>query len=573
MDALAALEWRAPAGLLLILAPLALLAWRRRHGAEQRLERYAEAHLLRRLLIGATPGAGSHKLLLLAWLLAAVAAAGPYWTLPDTPAENARGVDLAIIIDISPSMAAADISPTRLARAQRELRDLVELLPNSRYGLVVFSANAYTTLPLTSDRAALLHSVDLLEPWLTVKHGSNVARALELTARLLEESPQDARAALLISDGELPEPDALTAARQLGARGIPLYTLGLGSASGAPVPSEDGHFIRQDDEVVISRLDRPRLHALAAATGGELLQLNDDDSEWQEMVEKLQSRMTASITLPSTATRQLFPLFLGLSLMLFVWSGARRYATLALAPLTLLILPLDNDAMASETRAYAALQAGDYAQAERLYRDMDGYSAAMGLGAAAYRQSKWPAALAAFERAAQHGGDEQTRAEALYNAGNALARLQRFKEASDIYTQALHLAPNFNKAALNLSLVNELLETQRGERASDDADQDRPPLASGGADGAAPRGQGQDAQAASAQPPRPGGEQQNAPSQQTGLRAALSQWQQQAAGDGALAGADLLLDALSDRNGEYLRWRFREQDFGPNTKVIEDRPW
>ncbi len=239
---------------------------------------------------------------------------------------------------------------------------------------------------------------------------------------------------------------------------------------------------------------------------------------------------------------------------------------MAIFPLMLAFIPLNNDALASETRAYQALQAGDYALAERLYREADSYSAAMGLGAAAYRQQKWNAALAAFERAAQHANDEQTATEAHYNAGNALARLQRFQAAADAYRTALRLTPNFNKAALNLSVVNELLETQRGERGSDDAEPHRPPLAGGGSEGSAPQGLGEDAQGTAAQPPRQEGARPETRSEREGLRATLSLWQQQ-------SGGDRILDGLSDRNGEYLRWRFREQDFGPHTHVIEDRPW
>ncbi|MEJ2651882.1 MAG: VWA domain-containing protein [Gammaproteobacteria bacterium] len=264
---LAHLHWREPLWLLLAVVPWLALAWRQGRRRHNKLAGFADPPLLQRLLVGAARRPIYSASLFLAWTLAAMAAAGPYWQPQHPQPARQRGADIAVIVDISPSMAAADVSPTRLARVKRELHDFTRLLSNDRIGLVAFSANAYGMVPLTTDYDAFLRFVDLLDPGLTSLPGSNLTRALEVAEQLLGASAERSRAVVLLSDGEFHDPDTLAAARRLDREHIPLFVIGVGTDSGSPVPDSSGHFIQYQGQVVISRLDRGELRTLAKAGG------------------------------------------------------------------------------------------------------------------------------------------------------------------------------------------------------------------------------------------------------------------------------------------------------------------
>ncbi|HHM04792.1 MAG TPA: VWA domain-containing protein [Gammaproteobacteria bacterium] len=587
-----ALHWYYPWALLALPLPW-LLAGARRHRATaaRRLRAYADPHLLATLLSG--PGGPRRRpwLLLLAWSLAVLALAGPYWDSAPPP-RAAEGRDIAVILDISPSMAVADLAPSRLVRAQRELKDFLAALEGDRLGLIAFSANAYPVLPLTSDRQVFARFTELLEPGLTTAPGSNLNRALELAGQLLARSPARSRAALLLSDGGFHDEEAFQGATRLARANIPLLVLGVGTAAGGPVPGRDGRFLRGGDgELIYARLERERLVKLAATAQGAYFDLRSDDSDWQALLTALHRRTEPHVFDQPAASsgRPLFPWPLAASLVLFLWCGWRRPAGMAaLIVAGIALLPL-GPAKATPWTAQQALEAykrGDFETAARLYETLEGYRAAMGLGAAAYRLQQWEAALSAFTAAAEQATDPGAKARALYNRGNALARLGRFEAASAAYQAALALESNLSQAALNLALVHEFLDARhRGERPPDTPPEEAPPGAAGkegerfdllqsgreerpGAnrqrDGtAATTRQGRGTPQAG---PTPRHSDDGADAAQTA--AALAQWR--AATADQTAGR---LGALDDNSAGFLRERFLEQDRGTRVLLVEDKPW
>lgn len=601
------LSWQAPWWLLLAVVPWLSMAWRNRRPPRDKLADFADPPLLQSLLSGPAQRPLLSLSVVIAWTLAALAAAGPYWQPQQLRQAQQRGADIAVIVDISPSMAAADISPSRLARAKHELHDFTRRLGGDRIGLVAFSANAYGMVPLTTDFDAFLRFVDLLDPSLTALPGSNLTRALEIAQQMLGASAQRSRAVVLLSDGEFHDPGTVAAARRLGNSQIPLFVIGVGTAAGGPVPDNDGHFIRYQDRVVISRLDRDGLQALAKAGHGAYFDLHDDDGEWRALLTQLRDRTRAathSTSRPLLHGIALYPWLLGVSLLLFLWNGARR-REYPIPPrghkgLTLLILPLLSPLLAtwptpglaapwSEQHAYEALQQGYYDRAQTLYGKVDGYSGRMGEGAAAYRLQDWRTALAAFQGAAQRAADAGQKARALYNAGNALAQLHRFKAAGDAYQAALRLQPKLAKAALNLSLVNQFLDAQHGEQPHQDAKQSLsadPGPTSVDARQLDRRRRGNDREAQSLstdassdkssrqQPAAPSGQGANgaAPprdSQDQRLQQTLALWRNTPDhGSGSPE-----LESLQDNSADFLRRRFRQDDYGPHVMIIEGKPW
>ncbi len=592
------LYWREPLWLLLAAVPWLAMAWRHHHPLRDKLAGFADPALLPRLLSGAPQRPLRSIGMVIAWTLAALAAAGPYWQPQQPKQAQQRGADIAVIVDISPSMAAADISPSRLARAKRELHDFTKLLHGDRIGLVAFSANAYGMVPLTTDYDAFLRFVDLLDPSLTALPGSNLTRALEVAQNLLGDSAQRSRAVVLLSDGEFHDPDTLAAARRLGNHHIPLFVIGVGTDAGSPVPDSDGHYIRYKDQVVISHLDRKGLRTLAKAGQGAYFDLHDDNSEWRALLGQLRIRTRAATHLSSQPLLHgiaLYPWLLAASLLVFLWNGARRREGMALLVLPMM-LPLlaawptpGNAAPWSERHAYDALQQGYYEQAQDLYAKVNGYNGRMGEGTAAYRLQDWRTALTDFQSAARHSDDDGRKARALYNAGNAWAQLHRFKEASDSYQAALRLEPKLAKAALNLSLVNRLLDSQNGEQARKDNKQSLlPDLGPSSTDAQQldRHRQGQERDTQSLADNTSAGktsQQQSGVHSSRGkngsaapgndedkrLQQTLALWRN----NGDQGSGSPQLESLQDNSAEFLRRRFRQADYGPHVMIIKGKPW
>jgi len=461
-----------PLWLLLLPLPWLLRPWlQRRH--DERLGRLIAPHLWPLLIQPRSQrgqGAFSRRFLA-AWVLAMLAASGPQLTRQEQAAQPRGGIDLVVVVDISPSMAVSDIAPSRLERAKFELRDFLARRQGERLGLVVYSAQAYRLLPLTSDSATVAHFVAALDSGMTRRHGSNLTMALETASELLQDSPRGSRAVLLLSDGGVHDAaSARAAARRLGHRDIPLLIMGIGTPAGGPVYDAHGRFLQHEGQVVISHLDRTLLSGLARLSGGRYTPLQSDDSDWERLQDAM-ARLTPysrEATTPAPQATLLYPGLLAASLILFLSAGLRLSLPRplpALFLLTCLPLPLSTPQAGpwQEQQAYDALQSGDYQAATRLYGALDSYHGALGRGAAAYRQGDWQAALSAFREAARLAGNKDEQAQAAYNIGTTLLRLGELEDAAQALEQALRWQPHHKGAALNLGLIKEARRALQGD--------------------------------------------------------------------------------------------------------------
>lgn len=489
-EALTTLTLRQPWWLLLLLIPLCVMLIRRvkprSHHHQQRLAQFIDPGLWRWLL---TRPHNPHPqtmswLLLLAWGLIAIAASGPHFSDSRT-AEVARSIDIAVIVDISPSMAADDVAPSRLGRARLELRDFSARLKADRTALIAYSANAYPVLPLTPDRDTLHHFSDALDTTLTRKRGSNLTQALERAIQLLDHSAQQGRAIVLLTDGESYNPQAdLNVAKRLHKKQLPLLIVGIGTQAGAMIPNERGNVLQHDGEPVITRLDSATLQQLASTSGGIYTEATDNDDDWDTIFSALDQLEPLNPYRAQYQPQQFqfFPWLMGAAILLFLISGVRQQrGSVAILIIPLLMFAPTPPVQANtiidhwnETQAYRALTEGRHAEAAYRYSEIKNYSGQLGYGVAAYRQQEWQVAADAFARAAQFAVDDQQRAQANYNRGNALSRLNQLDAAANAYETALKYQSNFSRAALNLSLVNKARAQQGGVQ---QRDQQKPPQA------------------------------------------------------------------------------------------------
>jgi Ca-activated chloride channel homolog len=261
---------------LLALPPLLAFALgsarrRRRDGAWPRL---LDGELLKLLRLK-EGGAGRSPWLLfgLLWTLAVLALAGPTWQRQVTPAYRAPAAWIAAV-ELSPSMDAADITPSRIARARLSIDDLLSAAHDARVGLIAFAGDAYTVAPLTSDVSTVRNLAGPLAPSLMPESGDRLAPALAEAARLLHASPSQDRQVIVFTDGFSDSARALLTAERLRREGIAVNVVGVGTESGAPEPDGNGGFVRnRQGQVVLSRLDADLLAKVAAAGGGRYVPL------------------------------------------------------------------------------------------------------------------------------------------------------------------------------------------------------------------------------------------------------------------------------------------------------------
>lgn len=320
---------------LAILAPLALIAlqqyaaWARR----RQLQAIASSELIGRLTRSHSPLRRLFKNALLVFVMAliGIALARPQWGVQEFAAQE-LGEDVVIAIDCSRSMLAADVSPNRLARAKLAVSDFVRRPGVGRVGLVAFSGQAFLQCPLTFDHDAFEESLQALDEKTISLPGTDIGRALNEGFQAMEKNDRR-KILVLLTDGEDLEQSGVRAAEALGKEGVIIFTIGVGTASGAEIhilnERNQPELIRDArGEPVRSRLDETTLRAIAQATKGNYFPLGPLGEGLAKVRLVLQSDETNSALLPA---RQLgvdrFHWFVAAVLMLLVLEsliGTRR---------------------------------------------------------------------------------------------------------------------------------------------------------------------------------------------------------------------------------------------------------
>ncbi len=262
--ALLLLLWLAPA-----LAALAWWLWRRREARAARLAGPARA----RAVFGRGRAAAQIALASAGLALAVVALARPQWGERDEEVLSSSR-NLLILLDVSRSMLARDVRPSRLERAKADLSDLVDSLAGDRAALVAFRAAPAVLCPFTTDVGFLRESIAGASIDAAPRGETDLGRALRAALDLFGPLGSDANAIVLVSDGEDLTGAGRAAAAECGARRIPVFCMGVGSAAGADVPADDaGKPLEHRGERVVSKLHGDDLAAIAAASGGVYLPL------------------------------------------------------------------------------------------------------------------------------------------------------------------------------------------------------------------------------------------------------------------------------------------------------------
>jgi Ca-activated chloride channel family protein len=260
--------------LLLLPAAAALFVWRGR-ARRAALQRLGNSDLLRRL----TPGASRRRRIVKAglWLTAAgmlmLALARPMWGV-DVEVVETQGAAVMLVLDVSQSMLAQDIPPSRLERAKLAVRDLIERLAGNEIGLVLFAGEALIQFPLTTDALSVQSFVSAASTQSISQQGTDLDGALRLAAAALDQPRPTTRSIIVLSDGEDHQGDPVEAAGSAASAGITVHMIGYGDLVGAPIPVLDddgrvaGYKTSADGNLVLTALNEETLRAAAERGGG-----------------------------------------------------------------------------------------------------------------------------------------------------------------------------------------------------------------------------------------------------------------------------------------------------------------
>ena len=240
------------------------------------VQRIGDPALIERLSVAVNRGMRRRRLVLwfLGIALIIVALARPQWG-SDVQIVEHRGVQVMVALDISRSMLAQDLKPTRLDRAKLEISDLMSRLTGDEVGIVLFSGASFIQFPLTFDYATARTYLRNASPDAITRQGTVIAKAIETAMTGFSEERVSQKIIVIMTDGENHEGDPIAAARQAAEDGAVIYTVGFGSPEGEPVPEYDGQGnvigYREDDQgrVVITQLDEATLQQVAQVGGGK----------------------------------------------------------------------------------------------------------------------------------------------------------------------------------------------------------------------------------------------------------------------------------------------------------------
>jgi len=476
MSSLLSIQWHWPWAFALLLVPCAL--WLVGLLRRARLLDYADP-ALRPWAIAEQAGAGQARLLLhtLAWLLLTAALAGPRLPVEQAgeTAPSRHDVRVLVLLDVSASMQATDIAPSRLERARLKLTELPEYLAGESLGLAVFAGTAGVVMPASWDAGVFRFGLEQGLGVLDDAPGTELTTALDLALNaqlaharsLREDDERHGRAILLVTDGEaeaLRGNALLEAVERLREVNIPLFILGVGTTEGAPIPDGAGGFRTLEGEVWQSRMDAARLEEMAERTGGRFIPVADGDGDLRALAKAIAELPSHPDPGAARAWHELFlvPLLGGLILLLLAYAPprqARQAGTLALLPAFLLggLLSTPGQARAEGdlAAAYAAWARGDFIQAQLLYAHLPGAQARLGEGAAAYRRGDFAHAIQSFTTAWLLAENDATRADALYNLGNAELQAGHPERAIVAYEHVLRLRSGDEAAEANLWLARQ----------------------------------------------------------------------------------------------------------------------
>lgn len=478
-----------------VLIFIRLIGWRRRHA---KLKKLGDPELLKQLMPGVSKYRPTVKfcLMLSALALLIVMLARPQMGSKISH-DKRQGIETIICLDISNSMLAEDVVPSRLDKSKMLVENLVDNFTNDKIGLIVFAGDAFVQLPITSDYVSAKMFLQNITPGLIQTQGTNIADAVDLASKSFTQQNNVGRAIVVITDGENHEPGATEAAAAAKKKGINVFILGIGNTKGAPIPMGDGGYLKDHSgNTVMTALNENMCKELAQAGSGQYIHVdNTSDAEktLNDDLAKLQKGDTSSVIYSEydeqfQAVGILVILLLILEICIlevknsllrnikffekaFSMGKAAKSSQLGKTSILLLLL-LVNSALAFAQNDRTFIRQGNklyrtqkWAQAETQYRkaiskNAKNTQALYNLGCALMMQQKDSMAMVQYQHAAQEETNVQRRSKSYHNMGVIMQNHREYAKAIECYKMALRCNPQDNETRYNLALCKKLLKNQ-----------------------------------------------------------------------------------------------------------------
>ncbi len=478
---------------LLVLIPiLALVRFVTYRNQKKRLRKFGDLKLLKALMPDVSHFRPRVKfwLLLAALALLIVMLARPQMGTKISQ-EKRTGIETIIALDISNSMLAEDIVPSRLDRSKMMVENLVDHFTNDKIGLIVFAGDAFVQLPITSDYVSAKMFLSSIDPSMMATQGTDIATAINMAVSSFTQEEGIGKAVIVITDGEDHEGGALEAAEEAKKKGMSVYVLGVGSTQGAPIPIPGtGDYMKDNTgNTVMSALNEEMCRQVAQAGGGVYIHVENNSAAQQQLDNELDklSKKETSTTVYSDFDEQ-FQAFGILALLLLIIEICifdRRNPLLKNLSLfskkkvvTLMLLLVAMSVSAQTDRQYIRqgnkqFNAGDYPNAEVSYRkavekNPKNPQAVYNLGNALMAQKKDSAAIEQFQNASKLETNPLRKYQSFHNMGVICQSHKMYGEAIEAYKNALRLNPADDETRYNLILCKHEKEKQDQNKQNQD---------------------------------------------------------------------------------------------------------
>lgn len=423
------------------------------------LTQFIDPKLLPHLLVNKKVRQTQKKL---GWLYAllvfciVLALANPRWTYRDIEAFM-PSASMVIMLDLSASMNATDISPSRIVRARQYIEDLLNQTRGLKIGLIGFAGHPHLISPITDDIQTIRTYVPALDTDLTNVQGNSLHKALRMSADLLTREPGTKKSMLLISDGNVGSDDFSRELSSIHSKGIQVHVVGIGTTTGAPFRNKNGTLHKVQGKVVTSRLNDALLKDIAKRGSGVYTEAGYFDVGLRTILAKAQQSQDEHVL--AGKVRQWddrYYLFLIPAAMILLYlMRTRALYMLIVACLTNTVL--NHDVMALDLPAW--LQNSEQ-QGQKLYVEgnfklaADTFKDPYHKGVALYRGGDFAQAEAAFKEATR----PDIKVSGMYNTGNAQMQQQKWQDAISSYEAVLAIEPDHFAAAHNLEIARKMLQ-------------------------------------------------------------------------------------------------------------------
>ena len=448
---------------LLALVPLAALVWQilKSKYVSGSWHTVVDPELLPHLLVGQSQTRRNRPIVPVAvvGIIAVIALAGPVWEKVAQPIFKQQAA-LVIALDLSRSMDANDIKPSRLTRARHKIADILSQRPEGQAALIAYAADAFVVTPLTEDVATINALLPSLSTDIMPAQGGRADRAVGQALDLFANTSVTHGDILIVTDGfstvEVVEIERLV--REYP--GFRISVLGIGTESGGPILLASGGFLKDSQgSIVITRMQIESMQTLTRKASGEFRPISVDDADIQALLSQMQNNPFEAEFVAANQRADIWreqgPLLI-LALLPLIALAFRRGALLVL-PLLLMPYPPDADALSwhelwqnRDQRGSLLFDQGAHDAAAILFNNPEWKASSL------YRAGKYDQALQFWSE--DGTGDSQ------YNRGNALARLGRYEDAISAYQQVLNANPQHQDASYNKQLLEGLLEQQQKQQ-------------------------------------------------------------------------------------------------------------